>query len=227
MRNNTIKIHLVLHMAEDILNHGVPQNFNSAFMESAHISLAKDTSRNTQKRVSSFTYQAAHRFVENLIILRSYFSMTTAVAKEPLSGEPPNIALSHIDHLNNNQDEMTGGQKVTIHDDINHRYTNCRWNSVRNKNDTNVKVPLCADVKDFLIRNCLLIMPLGQLACFTGYLNPQTKSTFCAHPNYMGGPWYDCALIRWHQYPDPLPARIRAFIDPSPMVPGTHLDRHL
>lgn len=55
MLNNTIKIHLVLHMAEDILNHGVPQNFNSAFMESAHIPLAKDTSPNTQKRASSFT----------------------------------------------------------------------------------------------------------------------------------------------------------------------------
>jgi hypothetical protein len=30
MGNNTIKMHLVLHMADDILDHGVPQNFNSA-----------------------------------------------------------------------------------------------------------------------------------------------------------------------------------------------------
>jgi hypothetical protein len=58
MRHNTIKFHLPLHLADDILDHGVPQNVNSAFAESAHIPLAKDTSRNTQKRRSTFTLQA-------------------------------------------------------------------------------------------------------------------------------------------------------------------------
>ena len=56
MRNNTIKFHLVLHLAENILDYGVPQNFNSGFAESAHISLAKDTARNTQKHTDSFLY---------------------------------------------------------------------------------------------------------------------------------------------------------------------------
>ena len=68
MTNNTIKKHLVLHLCEDILNHGVPDNVNSAYPESARIPLAKITSRNTQKRAVSFTTQAAHRFVENLVV---------------------------------------------------------------------------------------------------------------------------------------------------------------
>ena len=50
MKNNTIKMHLVVHLAEVIFDHGVPQNMNSAFTESAHIPLAKDTSRNTQRQ---------------------------------------------------------------------------------------------------------------------------------------------------------------------------------
>ncbi len=41
MDTNTIKAHLVLHLCEDILDHGVPDNVNSAYAESAHIPLAK------------------------------------------------------------------------------------------------------------------------------------------------------------------------------------------
>jgi hypothetical protein len=54
MGNNTIKTHLVLHLCEDILDHGVQENVNSLYAESAHIPLAKATSRNTQKRAISF-----------------------------------------------------------------------------------------------------------------------------------------------------------------------------
>ncbi|KAI2493083.1 hypothetical protein MHU86_21467 [Fragilaria crotonensis] len=41
MGNNTIKTHLVLHLCEDILDHGVPENVNSSYAESAHIPLRR------------------------------------------------------------------------------------------------------------------------------------------------------------------------------------------
>ena len=59
---NTIKNHLVLHLSVDMLDHGVPQNVNSAYAKSAHSPLAKDTTRRTQRCTSSFTKQAAHRY---------------------------------------------------------------------------------------------------------------------------------------------------------------------
>ncbi len=68
MTNNTIKRHLVLHICEDILDHGIPDNFNSAYAESAHITLAKITSQNTQKRAVLITKQAAHRYIENIVV---------------------------------------------------------------------------------------------------------------------------------------------------------------
>ena len=71
MGNNTIKMHLVLHICEDILDHGVPENVNSTYTESAHITLAKITLSNTQKCASSFTRQAAERYIENLAISRA------------------------------------------------------------------------------------------------------------------------------------------------------------
>jgi hypothetical protein len=43
MGNNTIKNHLVLHICKDILDHGVPENVNSAYAESAHILLLDDS----------------------------------------------------------------------------------------------------------------------------------------------------------------------------------------
>ncbi len=68
MGNNTIKTHLILHLCEDILDHGVPENVNSSYAESAHIPLAKITARNSQKRAVSFTKQAAHRYIEDLAV---------------------------------------------------------------------------------------------------------------------------------------------------------------
>jgi hypothetical protein len=61
MGTNTIKNHQVLHICEDILDHGVPENVNSAYAESAHIPLSKMTARNTQKRAKTFTKQAAEQ----------------------------------------------------------------------------------------------------------------------------------------------------------------------
>ena len=59
MGNNTIKTHLVLHLCEDILDHGVPENVNSLYAESAHIPLAKITTRNSQKRAACFFHKTS------------------------------------------------------------------------------------------------------------------------------------------------------------------------
>ena len=75
MGNNTIKNHLVLHICEDILDHGVPENMNSAYAESAHIPLSKMTARNTQKRAKTFTKQAAEQYVENLAISSAVYDV--------------------------------------------------------------------------------------------------------------------------------------------------------
>ena len=76
MGNNTIKNHLVLHLSKDIMDHGVPENVNSAYAQSAHIPLSKLTARNTQKRAKTFIKQAAERYVEkNLAILSVFYDM--------------------------------------------------------------------------------------------------------------------------------------------------------
>jgi hypothetical protein len=50
MTNKTIKKWVLLLCADILIQHGVPDNVNSASPESANVLLAKITSMNTQKR---------------------------------------------------------------------------------------------------------------------------------------------------------------------------------
>ena len=79
MGNSKIKMHLALHLCKDTLDHGVPDNDNSAYAESAHIPLAKITSWNTQNRADSFTKQTAYHYVENLAVTLASADVTNDV----------------------------------------------------------------------------------------------------------------------------------------------------
>lgn len=232
MGNNTIKMHLVLHIADDIIRHGVPQNFNSAFMESAHIPLAKDTSRNTQKRVTTFTLQAARRYAEYLTILKaSYLSMTsTPSAFNAVLGDGDGSAIGNItesttasiDHADDDS-ENSGGRKFIIYRNEAQSVFVCHWKR-RKSTDISSNTAIDSHVKSFLIRYCLPSVTSEVLQCFTSYTDKHSKQIYRAHPNYMGGPWYDCAMVRWHDYEECIPARILAFVDLSNMVPGRSIN---
>jgi hypothetical protein len=235
MCNNTIKMHLVLHISDDIIRHGVPQNFNSAFMESAHIPLAKDTSRNTQKRATSFTLQAAKRYVENLTILKASWyccSPTKNWSTIDEDNTPTDCNPCHsivttadagvlrtiVDH-NNDDNEVDGGRKFVIYQQTNSAEYICHWKRIK-PTDKSQNAGIGANVKDFLIKYCLpAVASGGVLSCFTSYNDKQTQQLYRAHPNYMGAPWYDCAMVRWHNYPECIPARLLAFVDLSNLLP--------
>ena len=232
MCNNTIKMHLVLHMSDDIIRHGVPQNFNSAFMESAHIPLAKDTSRNTQKRATSFTLQAAKRYVENLTILKAWYCCSPSKNWSTIADDAPTdlnpchrvtaadtgALRTTIDH-NSDDNEVDGGRKFVIYQQSNSTEYICRWKRI-NPTDMSQNAGIGSNVKDFLIKYCLpAVASGGVLSCFTSYNDKQTQQLYRAHPNYMGAPWYDCAMVRWHNYPECIPAPLLAFVDLSNLLP--------
>jgi hypothetical protein len=89
MGNKTIKIHLVLHMDEDILNFGVPEVMKSSYAEPAHILIPKDTTRNTQKRQETFTLQAAMHYIENLSIQKYASSISNMLSPTSTVMIPP------------------------------------------------------------------------------------------------------------------------------------------
>ena len=220
MQHNTIKMHLVLHLAEDILDHGVPHNVNSAFTESAHIPLAKDTSRNTQKRGNSFTYQAAKRYVENLALELAFYE--TAVQ------QPLDTPLLPIDlETATNKSQAAGLYNVYTHE--NGHDIVYQWHSTtRQKEQSSGLFEQSEQLTGFLKQRILSHLPVGtKVPCYTEFetsaVSGDCKSQlYRAHPYFQEKPWFDCATIRWQANPSPdnprgndieLPAKLHAFID--------------
>jgi hypothetical protein len=217
MKNNTIKMHLVHHIASDILDFGVPQNMNSAFAESAHIQTSKVTAQNTQRRPDTFTLQAAERYVENLGIARGHMELELAT----------DIPI----HNNRNppKEDIICSRQFLIWKDE-RLSTQCRYLQWKKSTAdlTSVQVGKLEEVgmnetiKDLLVKHCLSKVQPSQLHCFTDY-KPENHfpdsngedagQIYRANPCYMGKPWYDHAMITWHGLPLPLPGRIHVFLD--------------
>jgi hypothetical protein len=204
MGNNTIKTHLVLHLCEDILDHGVPETVNSSYAESAHIPLAKVTSRNTQKRAVSFTKQAAHRYVENLVVsLASSDVKSDSLDCRVELDLPPTNAGGPRQCLGGRQFDLTWnrGDESPV----------CRWTHPRrgDKLETAFLPPI---VLDFLSQYCLPQTPRQSLPCFTSFTNGDGEK-YRAHPDFDGKPWNDFAMIKWEGIHHNLPALIHTFVD--------------
>jgi hypothetical protein len=225
MGNNTIKMHLVLHICEDILDHGVPENVNSAYAESAHITLAKRTSSNTQKRASTFTRQAAERYIENLAISRAACDVEQHRHSSHIAAGVPGEEDTH------RNEAVASGRKYSITSGTRGGFMvgTFRWQRTR-KSDNREKDQLMNPVTNFLIRYICPHVPDGQVQCFTELIS-DSGDMFRAHPNYDGIPWYDKAMVDWIIVEKPgkklkqvrLPAIIRAFIDLSRVSAGVSI----
>ena len=220
MEYNLIKMHLVLHIHEDILDHGVPQNVNSAFTESAHISMAKHTARNTQKRRSSFTYQAAKRYVENLALDLAFYE----TGRQPLH--------SIINVVPVNEERATGLFIVSALalPGAGNMELQYHWhNTARQREQTAGVLKHSCVLSAFLVSYFFERMPPGfNLHCYTEYAtvieteNP-TLQLFRTQPLYQCRPWYDCALMAIrkaqlrrgtnNQNTIDVPARLHVFLD--------------
>ena len=198
MGNTTIKTHLVLHMEEDILNFGVPEVMNSSYAESAHITISKDTARNTQKRQQTFTLQAAMRYTENLAIRKcassiSNMSQTTTVM--------PNT-------------HRLQGKRFSLEEDVDGLIVCKRNASKKRKADdpSPGEYHLTSHILTSLAKHVLPHLTPRTLYCHTEYKSAEGQ-IYRAHPCYHDKPWFDYALVNWHGYEDLVPARIHAFLN--------------
>jgi len=209
MYSNTIKTHLVLHIHEDILNFGVPEVMNSSYAESGHISICKDTTRNTQKRSQTFTVQAATRYVENLAI----HCASTAI--KDTTGHTNSPTEIHVAKLK--------GKRFIIHQDANGDTRCHRQRSSKKSHDClSEAFPLDAHVLETLAAHCLPHVDSQVLHGYTEYHPKSGGQLYRAHPNYQGKPWFDHVLVSWKDNRGntrSYPSRIHAFIDMHNVLP--------
>ena len=71
-----IEFHVVLHLADDILNVGVPAEFDTSANE-GHDKLGKKARKLTQKEAASFQHQTSVRLMEHLSLERAMDEMST------------------------------------------------------------------------------------------------------------------------------------------------------
>ncbi|KAI2500694.1 hypothetical protein MHU86_13777 [Fragilaria crotonensis] len=199
MSNNTIKMHLVLHIHEDIINFGVPEVMNSAYAESSHRPIAKFTVRNTQKRHKSFTFQAANRYVENLSIDQGSQVVSDDRKKNTLTATGVARAWT--------------GKEFTITLDDN-KVPICEWRLDKKKKSQVPSVrPIPEDhVLSMIANHCHPHVFPPVIHCQTEFITDEGQ-IYRAHPSYQDAPWYDHVLLDWSECDDPLPARICTFIN--------------
>ena len=198
MRNNTIKMHLALHIREDIVDHdGVSEVVNLSYAESAHIPLAKNTSRNTQKHLASFTRQAAHRYHEDLAISVTFSDVDLdAKPSSSLTSSGPAGRWFSL-----SQEDSGVGNIIFA------------WNSPRRTDNVSKnRLPSC--ISKFIMKYCCPHIPRGSkksVQCFTEYISDE-GDRYRGHPNYHGKRWCDHAMINWNLH-HPLPGLIHTFVD--------------
>jgi Plavaka transposase len=232
MGSNTIKTHLVLHLSEDILDHGVPENVNSAYAESAHIPLSKITARNTQKRASTFTLQAANRYIENLAIAAAWRDMQHDIManKEVIVGNGTGGMAGNGDATPTPDNDATPtlsgtlcGRGYRISWSAGDPSPSLVWNRTY-PTDNLGGYSLSPNAMSFLGQQCLPHMTDGKLPCFTEFICVNGHK-YRAHPSvYNGKPWNDHAMVKWHGYTYPLPAIIHAFVDLRQLPPGARIN---
>lgn len=223
MSNNTIKRHLVLHLREDILDHGAPDNVNSAYAESAHIPLAKITSRNTQKRAVSFTKQAANRYVENLVVSLASADLRNDIKLKAnrMGGEDSAEAdEAHIPSAGS-----TAGRHFNLtHSPIVDGGAGIKFQWHRPRSTDNLELAhLSVRVTKFLADECMTEMPHGLIPCFTSFVDID-GNRYRAHPCYDGKAWNDYAMVEWEGGGAPEPVFIHTFIDLRGLPEGKSID---
>ena len=210
MGNNTIKTHLVLHLCEDILDHGVPENVNSSYAESAHIPLAKITARNSQKRAVSFTKQAAHRYIENLAVSLAWADVKSDERQRHTNSKEDEPETQEA--VDGNSHQFNLGREFRLAWKTGDEFPRCHWTHVRRGQNLEPAVKLSPLVSKFLGHYCLPGTPQQSLRCFTSYTDGR-GNTYRAHPCYDGKPWNDCAMTDWEGVAHDVPAFIHTFVD--------------
>jgi hypothetical protein len=159
---------------------------SSSYTESAHIPLAKVTSRNTQKRAISFTKQAAHQYLENLVVASMDVDADNKCDAHSKAAGQPDILRA----------DGKGGRHFNLSWKTGNELPACCWTHP-SSNDNPETAHLSTRVMDVLSHNCLPRMQRRQLPCFTMFTDGKGNK-YRAHPCYDGKAWNKKIAHRVH-----------------------------
>ena len=207
-----MKFHTILHIWEDIMQFGVPLEFDTSANEMHH-KPSKQASKQTQRATETFNFQTATRLTE--------YDLLDLAMEEIETGRVP---WQYFDHFAPEQLDTegpegqeplkkpathTGETKIELiwseDGDITYR--------LRTKSKFQHKTRINVDLLVFLhgLQEMIYGKKEGSLAVWT--VHRREDQIFRAHPNYRGkGPWRDWVWVNWGPSYGHLPCHIWSFV---------------
>ena len=216
----TMNFHACLHVAEDILNFGVPNNVNTRSNEQHH-KKSKTAAKRTQKRAKIFDLQCANQIHDmNLIELAQeeingnrvwdYYYQTECVDDD---------ATEQVSQENEVSQKLTGVQTTFCYDPETSEYKF----RVRTRMEHKHLFKYSEDLVPYLGYVMELVgCGVTEMYLYTEHL--RNGQIFRASPSHLGAPWRDWVMITWTNEqgrPEDSPAQIHCFLDLRKLPPNS------
>ena len=202
------KFHAVLHLVDDILAFGVPNNVNTGADESHH-KLTKKMAKLTQRIISEFEKQTATRLFEYLLLELATAEEDGKYIWAYLGLDQERGRVNKKEAVEDTNHNVTTGASLDVYYDPD--LESIQWKYV---NDSR---------KDQWVKHVETCLHTIKMACLdqTGLDNVNIRTEhhrgrtiFRAHPNFRGkGPWNDWAILDWGRDYGRLPVEIYCFLD--------------
>lgn len=209
------KFHTILHIWEDIIQAGVPLEYDTSFNERFHRP-SKSASRMTQKATDTFNEQTAKRLVEFFLIDLAMYEIQSSVRvwdyfdrKQPDfesdSSEEEEIFTGDT-RIRVFEDENTGEACFNLAGSSKHRF-DTELNFLLLQFLIGLQNKIRNNVQDRILDN----LPKESLLIYT--CHRRNGQIFRGHPNYRGkGAWKDWVWIDWGPGYGRLPSHIWCFV---------------
>lgn len=187
------KFHTILHIWEDILQFGVPLEYDTSANESFH-KPTKGASKMTQKATDTFNYQTALRLAEFFVIELAIEELTTGRRVWEYYNRKDSMPKPQ---LQDSENQITTGdtQILVFHDEE----TGENAFDLRTQSKNRAQTRWNPHIVDFLEGLQALVLPTNQQKSLPIYTaHRRNGQIFRGHPNYRGkGPWKDWVWIDW------------------------------
>ena len=207
-----VKLHALLHLCLDILNHGVPLNVDTSDNEE-HWKPAKVAAKLTQKDMRVFERQAATRLVEFDLLDLAMEEQRGLVIWDYLEREntlPDLDADGNAVEVPRKLPVATKGTQIIVEEDPDSGAAS--WHFLNSRAANQEKVKWDENIVQYLVYLQDDVFEM-QLRILTEH--HRNGQIFRAHPNYRQlGSWNDWVLLDWGNG-DKTPAQIWCFLDLS------------
>ena len=208
MGDNLVNIHLIRHMADDIMNLGLPLSFDSAPGENRHISAVKIPASRTQHQMDTFHEQIGMLVAEDIAIDRGYNDIDFTLDQF----KKLTVKENNEKHLRNQVYRVT---KNSIERKISKSfYSYEKWP------DQKLYQRILVFFNTYIFPNTMEehVYLYTEYAIHTEGNNVPTE-IYRADPLYKHGGWNDWVYVNWNEYGD-IPAKIILFFEIAHWIEG-------